>query len=253
MLANDNIGSSTANLRNLRGKSVFFTAQQGDLTMMTLDLKRSVLLLLCVASVLLSGCVSKGKYEDLEGQYRQLQGQYTNLEGQYTNLQGQYRQLQQSSAAQASQSSAEIAALKKEAAAEKAQVGRFQEAIMFTVNSDLLFRPGSWEMSPQGKDLIAKLAPKLAPYQQNKLVVNGYTDNAPIGPALKREGVTSNEVLSQKRAEAVMQYLISQGVKPDMISARGFGEAKPVASNNTAKGRAQNRRVEVTLAGQTSS
>ena len=107
-------------------------------------------------------------------------------------------------------------------------------------------------MSPQGKDLIAKLAPKLAPYQQNKLVVNGYTDNAPIEPALKREGVTSNEVLSQKRAEAVMQYLISQGVKPDMISARGFGEAKPIAANNTAKGRAQNRRVEVTLAGQTS-
>jgi chemotaxis protein MotB len=93
----------------------------------------------------------------------------------------------------------------------------------------------------------------LAPYQQNKLVVNGYTDNAPIEPALKREGVTSNEVLSQKRAEAVMQYLISQGVKPDMISARGFGEAKPIAANNTAKGRAQNRRVEVTLAGQTSS
>jgi chemotaxis protein MotB len=246
MLANDNIGSSIANLRNLRGKSVFFTAQQGDLTMMTLDLKRSVLLLLCVASVLLSGCVSKGKYEDLEGQYKQLQGQYTDL-------QGQYRQLQQSSAAQAAQSSAELAAAKKEAAAEKAQVGRLQEAILFTVNSDLLFRSGSWEMSPQGKDLIGKLAPKLAPYQQNKLVVNGYTDNAPIQPALKREGVTSNEVLSQKRAEAVMQYLISQGVKPDMISARGFGEAKPVASNNTAKGRAQNRRVEVTLAGQTSS
>ena len=179
-------------------------------------------------------------------------GQYKQLEGQYTVLQGQYKQLQQSSAAQAAQSSAELAAAKKEAAAEKAQIGRLQEAILFTVNSDLLFRSGSWEMSPQGKDLIAKLAPKLAPYQQNKLVVNGYTDNAPIEPALKREGVTSNEVLSQKRAETVMQYLISQGVKPDMISARGFGEAKPIAANNTAKGRAKNRRVEVTLAGQTS-
>ena len=220
--------------------------------MMTLDLKRSVLLLFCVASVLLSGCVSKGKYTDLEGQYNALQGQYKQLEGQYTNLQGQYQRLQQSSAAQAAQSSAELAAARKEASAEKAQVGRFQEALKFTLNSDLLFRPGSWEISPRGKDLIAKLAPKLAPYQQNKLVVNGYTDNAPVGPALKREGVTSNEVLSQKRAEAVMQYLISQGVKPDMISARGFGDANPIGSNKTAKGRAQNRRVEVTLAGQTS-
>jgi len=214
--------------------------------MMTLGLQRRVLLLFCVASVLLSGCVSKGKYNNLEGQYKQLQGQYTDL-------QGQYRQLQQSSAAQAAQSAAELAAAKKQAAAEKAQTGRLQEAILFTVNSDLLFRSGSWEMSPQGQELIAKLAPKLAPYQQTKLVVNGYTDNAPIEPALKRQGITSNEVLSQKRAETVRQYLISQGVKPDMISARGFGEAKPIAANNTAKGRAKNRRVEVTLAGQTSS
>ena len=69
MLANDSVGSSMANLRTERGKSVFFTAQRGDLTMMTLGLQRSVLLLFCVASVLLSGCVSKGKYNDLEGQY----------------------------------------------------------------------------------------------------------------------------------------------------------------------------------------
>jgi chemotaxis protein MotB len=80
-------------------------------------------------------------------------------------------------------------------------------------------------------------------------VVNGYTDNAPIGRALQRQGVTSNEVLSQKRAEAVMAYLTAHGVKPDMISARGLGEADPIAANDTAQGRAQNRRVELTLAG----
>ena len=125
--------------------------------MMTLGLQRRVLLLFCVASVLLSGCVSKGKYNNLEEQYTGLQGQYKQLQGQYTDLQGQYKQLQQSSAAQAAKSSAEITALKKEAAAEKAQTGRLQEAILFTVNSDLLFRSGSWEMSPQGKELIAML------------------------------------------------------------------------------------------------
>jgi chemotaxis protein MotB len=106
-------------------------------------------------------------------------------------------------------------------------------------------------MSKQGQEVIAKLAPRLAPFQQSKIVVNGYTDNAPIGRALQRQGVTSNEVLSQKRAEAVMQYLLTQGVKPDMISAQGRGEADPIASNATAEGRAQNRRVELTLAGQT--
>lgn len=217
--------------------------------MMTLGLQRSVLLLLCAAAALLAGCVSQGKYDELEGQYTQLQGQYKQLQGQYTTLDGQYTQLQRTSTAQASQSSADIAALEKEIDAGKMQVSRLQNAIKYTVNSDLLFRSGSWEMSPQGQEVIAKLVPQLAPFQQAKLVVNGYTDNAPVGPALQRQGVTSNEVLSQKRAEAVMEYLISQGVKPGLISARGFGEADPIASNATAQGRAQNRRVEVTLAG----
>jgi chemotaxis protein MotB len=63
-----------------------------------------------------------------------------------------------------------------------------------------------------------------------------------------KEGVTSNLILSQKRADTVMQYIISQGVKPNLISAQGFGEANPVASNATPEGRAQNRRVELTLA-----
>jgi chemotaxis protein MotB len=130
-------------------------------------------------------------------------------------------------------------------------VSRLQDAIKYTVNSDLLFRSGSWEMAPQGQEVIGKLAPRLAPFQQSKIVVIGYTDNAPVGRALQRQGVPSNAVLSQKRAEAVMQYLISQGVKPEFISARGAGEADPIASNKTAEGRAQNRRVEVTLAGQT--
>jgi len=215
--------------------------------MMTCSLQRRVLLLLCGASVLLSGCVSQGKYNDLESKY-------TALERQYNELGGQYKQLQQTATTQAAQNTANttaMAAMKKELAADQAQISRLQDAIKYTVNSDLLFRSGSWEMSPQGQEIIAKLASKLAPFQQRKIVVNGYTDNAPISPALQRQGIASNEVLSQKRADTVMQYLITQGVKPDMIAARGVGEAEPVASNTTAQGRAQNRRVELTLAGAT--
>jgi chemotaxis protein MotB len=186
-----------------------------------------------VASVLLSGCVSKSKYNALLEQYDALAGQYT--------------QLQEQDAA----NTADIASMKQERVADRAHIGRLQDAIKYTVNSDLLFRSGSWEMSKEGQEVIAKLVPQLAPFQQSKLVVHGYTDNAPIGQALQRQGVTSNAVLSQKRAEAVMAYLTAHGVKPDMIAAQGHGEADPVASNSTAQGRAQNRRVEVTLAGQT--
>ena len=63
-----------------------------------------------------------------------------------------------------------------------------------------------------------------------------------------QQGVATNLILSQKRAEAVMHFMISQGVKSNLVSAQGFGEANPVASNDTPEGRAQNRRVELTIA-----
>jgi chemotaxis protein MotB len=182
---------------------------------MTHDLKRKVLLLSLLAPVLLSGCVSQGKYDDLQAQYRQLQQQN--------------------------------AALTAQAAADKAQICRLAGAIKYTVNSDLLFTSGGWDMSERGKQLIANMAAKLAPTQQNHVLVSGYTDDKPVGPALARQGVTSNQDLSQKRAETVMAFLVSQGVKPDMISAKGFGDADPVASNDTTQGRAQNRRVELSV------
>jgi chemotaxis protein MotB len=189
----------------------------GKLEAMTYGLKRRVLLLPLVAPVLLSACVSQSRYDELQAQYQQAQQQNS--------------------------------ALSSQVAAQKAQLCRLQGAIKYTVNSDLLFPSGSWEMREQGKQIIANMAAKLAPTQQNHILVSGYTDNAPIGRALERQGVTSNEILSQKRAESVMAFLVSQGVKPDLISAKGFGDADPVAPNDTAQGRSQNRRVELSLPG----
>jgi chemotaxis protein MotB len=120
--------------------------------------------------------------------------------------------------------------LQQQVAPERAHVSRLQGAIKYTVNSDLLFPSGSWQMSADGKEAIAKMAKTLAADQQEKLLVNGYTDNAAIGPDLKRQGITTNEALSQKRAESVMQYMISQGVKPNLVAAQGFGDAQPVAT-----------------------
>jgi chemotaxis protein MotB len=187
---------------------------------MTNRLQRGVLLFPLMAPFVLSACVWKSDYDKVMAQNQQLQGQVTAQSG--------------------------------EIAADKAQISRLQGAIKYTVNSDQLFAPGSWQMSAQGKQIIAKMATQLAPTQQNKLVVNGYTDNAPVGPELQAQGVTSNLILSQKRAETVMQYLISQGLNPALVSATGFGDTNPVASNDAAQGRAKNRRVELTLAAPTS-
>jgi chemotaxis protein MotB len=151
-------------------------------------------------------------------------------------------------AAQNQQLNQQVTMLSSENATQKAHISRLQGAIKYTVNSDLLFPSGGWQMSADGKEIIAKMAKTLAADQQDKIVVNGYTDNAPIGPGLERRGITSNEVLSQKRADDVMQYMISQGVKPSLVTAVGHGEQDPVAPNNTGAGRAQNRRVELTVA-----
>jgi chemotaxis protein MotB len=187
-------------------------------------MSRQLIVGLMFSTMVFAGCVSRSKYDALQAEKDALQTQNQQLHQQ-------------------------VAAQSKQMAAEKAQVGRLQGAIKYTVDSDLLFSPGGWEMKAAGKTTIARLASKLAPTQQNKLLVNGYTDNAPIGPALQKKGITSNQELSQKRAETVMEFLISQGVKPDLVSAHGYGDADPVAPNTTAKGRAKNRRVELTLGG----
>jgi chemotaxis protein MotB len=166
---------------------------------------------LLLSTMILTGCVSRSDYDALQQQNAQLQQENTQL---------------------------------------RQQVSRLQGAIKYTVNSDLLFAPGSWQMSARGQQIIANMASKLVPTQQNKVLVNGYTDNTPVGPALQRMGVTSNQDLSQKRADSVMQFLISRGMNPDLVSAHGYGEANPIASNDTPEGRAKNRRVELTLAGQ---
>ena len=139
------------------------------------------------------------------------------------------------------------AQLQQQVAQDQAQIRRLQGAIKYTINSDALFPSGSWEMNPNGQEIIARFADKLAPTQQNAILVSGYTDNAPIGARLEREGVTSNQELSQRRADAVRQFLISRGVNPNLVTAKGFGEADPVAPNTTPQGRALNRRVELSI------
>jgi chemotaxis protein MotB len=161
------------------------------------------------AALLLAGCVWRSDYEALQERHNAVLAQNAQLRGDVTRL---------------------------------------QDAVKYTVESDLLFAPGSWRISAAGQDVMGKLASRLAPSQQRQLMINGYTDNQPIGARLQQAGITSNQVLSQKRAEAVAEYLVSRGFKPELLATKGWGEAQPVATNNTAEGRASNRRVEITLA-----
>ena len=179
---------------------------------------------LLLSAFALGGCmVPKSDLDDAQAQNQQLQTQNQQLQTQNQQLTAQV-------------------------ADDHTQICRLMGAIKYTVNSDLLFPSGSYQMSSQGQQIIGRLASQLAQFQQHHLVVDGYTDNQAIGAQLKRQGIDSNEALSQKRADAVMAYLVAQGVSQDMVSAKGYGDTNPVASNDTAQGRAMNRRVELHLA-----
>jgi chemotaxis protein MotB len=98
-------------------------------------------------------------------------------------------------------------------------------------------------MPPQAAQTIAKMVPILAPFQQTKINVIGYTDNVLVGPELQKQGITNNGQLSLRRAQAVADFLISQGVHPILVSARG--RPMPIRWHRTTRRRGACRTAEL--------
>lgn len=132
--------------------------------------------------------------------------------------------------------------LRSELAADQAQIQQLQGLVRVTLSNGILFPEGGWELNAAGKATLARLAPVLKTFTGQTIEVKGYTDNEPIGPAL-RQRFPNNVELSKARAQSVANELIAGGVPPSMISVMGFGDANPVAPNDTPQGRAKNRRV----------
>jgi outer membrane protein OmpA-like peptidoglycan-associated protein len=107
--------------------------------------------------------------------------------------------------------------------------------------SDVLFDTGKYTLKPNTQISLAKVSGILQAYPGLKLQVEGYTDS--VGSD------EYNQKLSENRADAVRDFLVTQGVQLDNITATGYGKAKPVADNATASGRAQNRRVNLVVSG----
>jgi len=110
------------------------------------------------------------------------------------------------------------------------------------VKDNILFSSGNSDLSPAGQGLLNRLADRLKAGNY-PIAVQGHTDNRPIHTAQ----FPSNWELSAGRAAAVVQQLISQGVAPERLSAIGFADTHPIASNDTPTGRAENRRVDLEL------
>jgi len=107
--------------------------------------------------------------------------------------------------------------------------------------SDVLFDTGRFSLKPGAREKLAKVAGILLAYPGLNIEVGGYTDN--VG------GDAMNQTLSENRADSVRDYLVQEGVATGSVSARGFGNTLPVASNGNSAGRQQNRRVELLVSG----
>ena len=122
---------------------------------------------------LLSACVSQTKYDDLNAQYQQLQAAFNDDQAEIVLLKGELK---------------------------------------VTMLDQVLFSEGGYALNKDSKDVLDKLLPTLKGLNETKIIVDGFTDNVPIGAKLKRQGIASNLELSSKRADVVVQYLMDQGV-----------------------------------------
>ena len=107
--------------------------------------------------------------------------------------------------------------------------------------SDVLFRTGSYELAAGARERLAKVSGIVLAYPSLHVSIEGHTDS--VG------GDDYNQTLSERRAEAVRDYFVQQGIASSSVEAHGFGKNEPIASNDTPDGRAQNRRVELVLSG----
>jgi outer membrane protein OmpA-like peptidoglycan-associated protein len=107
--------------------------------------------------------------------------------------------------------------------------------------SDVLFDFNKYTLKPDAREKLAKISGILIAYPNLKVQVEGYTDN--IGSD------DYNQKLSEERADGVRDYLVSQSVPQNNVTAQGYGEGDPVADNSTSSGRAQNRRVQLVVSG----
>ncbi len=129
---------------------------------------------------------------------------------------------------QAIEDLAKIAAIKEE-----------QRGMVITLTGNVLFASGKYELLPGAQIKLNEVAEALKAQKDRDIVVEGHTDN--------QGSVQSNLNLGQQRADSVRTYLVSRGVDSGRITATGIGQARPIADNSTAEGRANNRRVEIII------
>jgi len=185
-----------------------------------------ILLIIVAASILILGCASKRPSEQ-EAQ----QSNISSIESRpgQTKI-NTYRQLTRK--------------FQQEIKTGQVQIKQLEGGIKIIISNDILFVKDYWKIHKAGKEALDKIISVLKTYGSQTLEVYGFTDNQPVNPGLRKR-FSSNWELSGARAIDVATYMEEKGINPDIISVTGYGDERPVASNDTPAGRQKNQRIEI--------
>jgi chemotaxis protein MotB len=200
---------------------------------------------LATASLLLSGCVTRGSYDKVVEERDQLRQANAELEGETAEL-GTELMLRDLEVAQLEQEQQELTdEVTRWAVRGAIKMQMLADGLHLILPHDVLFASGTTTLSSEGHELIAELVQEInqQPYQ---IAVLGFTDNVPVGQSLA-ERYPSNWELAGARAASVVRVMEEEGIPAAQLVAVSRGETEPIASNETAEGRAQNRRIDVRL------
>ena len=225
-----------------------------------------------LATALLAGCVSSGKFNRLKADQAALQTEKAALQTEKAALQAQYDQLTKDNAAlkadidqlktdtamltaerdslrttheeTVSSYDAVVQQLAQEVDKGNLQVRQFKNMLSVDVAEQIFFDSGSATIKASGREVLQKVAEALGQYQDKFIRVVGHTDSIPIAKSRRM----TNWELSTMRATTVVRFLQEAGkLDPHRLVASGRGEFQPVATNATPEGRQKNRRIEIQL------
>jgi len=206
-------------------------------------------------AALAAGCgVSKDKYDAALAEADKYKKDYADesqrlkdCEQKVASAGTQVKGLEQTAAtaqAQADDYKAMNAALEAQNAQSMVELAQLANQVTIRVPEKLLFAPGSAAIQKSGRAGLKKIANAIKSVSGRVFYVAGNTDNKPI----KTRQFPSNWELSTARALSVVHFFITEGVDPRVLGAAGFGPYHPIASNDTAEGRARNRRIDIGIA-----
>ncbi len=243
---------------------------------------RASIIVLCLPFILLSACVQKSKYVELEAAHNQTQqelqmenkkvadlreqvsklvdenNRYLNMIGdQKTAIEGLQNELEKERSvvqqkekeiSDLEKTRAEIeTSLKEQIAQKNIKIEEIEGKLKVTFVDKILFDSGSVKIKPKGREVLLTLADSFKANKDQNIVVEGHTDDVQIGAALQDRFPTNWE-LSTARATSVVRFLQEKGeIEPERLTASGFSFYKPVDTNETEEGRKQNRRIEIIL------